>query len=435
MAAAASRATFYPIGCHSAAHGALACLEQIRCPLARFYQWQINQWQINAKGYEGPNPATDLKLFLGRQPSLGSCPRDPQWFRRDEARRLLVACRAPPLRHSFGEHEGRTETSCTSVTSARSMLWTRVRDSMIPTLETLRTCATRSCRMLQNAVGHVPLRPSRRLACRKHWTHDRQHSQQQVADRRGPSAKRGPRTPPTESLLLLARDLTAGRIALRAVAAVVRHRARNQRSHVHRSHLLPRAARADRDGFDGARDRARRRPREDHPLGELAGALEHPWEQRRHVDRNVRPARRTPLRSIGRSTARDDCGWRAADSLAAADGPRESLRRGPGPSRVVRREARRTAFVATAVERKMHELGDKLSAAANLRAAGDGVFGQDRRPPATFTTADPAASRGTAAGRSRAEARSSSPARRHARRSRGAGRSRRTPGPDRTPGP
>ena len=64
-------------------------VEQIRCPLTRFYQWQIN-----ARGYKGPNPAADLKFFLGRQPSQRSRKRDLQWFRQDEARRLLTACRA-----------------------------------------------------------------------------------------------------------------------------------------------------------------------------------------------------------------------------------------------------------------------------------------------------------------------------------------------------
>ena len=72
-----------------AAGRSLACLEQIRCPLTRFYQWQIN-----AKGYKGPNPAADLKFFLGRQPSQRSRKRGLQWFRQDEARRLLRACRA-----------------------------------------------------------------------------------------------------------------------------------------------------------------------------------------------------------------------------------------------------------------------------------------------------------------------------------------------------
>jgi len=72
-----------------AAGRSTACLEQIRCPLTRFYQWQRN-----AKGYKGPNPAADLKFFLGRQPSKRARKRDLQWFRQEEARRLLVACRA-----------------------------------------------------------------------------------------------------------------------------------------------------------------------------------------------------------------------------------------------------------------------------------------------------------------------------------------------------
>jgi integrase len=66
-----------------------ACLEQIRCPLTRFYQWQIN-----ARGYRGPNPAADLKFFFGRQASKRARQRDVQWFRQPEAVRLLAACRA-----------------------------------------------------------------------------------------------------------------------------------------------------------------------------------------------------------------------------------------------------------------------------------------------------------------------------------------------------
>jgi integrase len=72
-----------------AADRSMACLEQIRCPLTRFYQWQIN-----AKGYKGTNPAADLKFFLGRQPSKRARKRDLQWFRQDEAQRVLLACRA-----------------------------------------------------------------------------------------------------------------------------------------------------------------------------------------------------------------------------------------------------------------------------------------------------------------------------------------------------
>jgi len=48
---------------------------------------------MNAKGYKGTNPAADLKFFLGRQPSKRARKRDLQWFRQEEARRLLVACR------------------------------------------------------------------------------------------------------------------------------------------------------------------------------------------------------------------------------------------------------------------------------------------------------------------------------------------------------
>jgi integrase len=69
-----------------AAGRSLACLEQIRCPLA------LLSVAINAKGYKGPNPAVELKFFPGRQPSQRSRKRDLQWFRHDEAQRLLGAC-------------------------------------------------------------------------------------------------------------------------------------------------------------------------------------------------------------------------------------------------------------------------------------------------------------------------------------------------------
>ena len=40
----------------------VAALEQIRCPLTRFYQWQMN-----VHAYHGPNPAGDLRFFNGRR--------------------------------------------------------------------------------------------------------------------------------------------------------------------------------------------------------------------------------------------------------------------------------------------------------------------------------------------------------------------------------
>jgi len=61
--------------------------EQIRCPLTRFYQWQSN-----VQGYRGPNPAGDLKFFLGKQPSKRARKRDLQWFRQAEARGPLETC-------------------------------------------------------------------------------------------------------------------------------------------------------------------------------------------------------------------------------------------------------------------------------------------------------------------------------------------------------
>jgi len=66
-----------------------ASVEQVRCPLTRFYQWQIN-----VNGYRGANPAADLKFFLGKQPSKKARKRDVQWFRQTEARTLLEACQA-----------------------------------------------------------------------------------------------------------------------------------------------------------------------------------------------------------------------------------------------------------------------------------------------------------------------------------------------------
>ncbi len=62
-------------------------VEQIRCPLTRFYQWQQN-----VHGYRGPNPAAELKFFIGKQPSKRGRKRDFQWFRQGEARTLLDAC-------------------------------------------------------------------------------------------------------------------------------------------------------------------------------------------------------------------------------------------------------------------------------------------------------------------------------------------------------
>lgn len=66
-----------------------ASLEQIRCPLTKFYQWQVNVHR-----WPGPNPAGDLKFFLGKQPSKRARKRDVQWFRVEEARELLKACQA-----------------------------------------------------------------------------------------------------------------------------------------------------------------------------------------------------------------------------------------------------------------------------------------------------------------------------------------------------
>jgi integrase len=65
-----------------------AALEQIRCPLTRFYQWQIN---VNR--YQGANPAGDLRFFIGKQPGKRGRKRDLQWFPVTEAQTLLEVCR------------------------------------------------------------------------------------------------------------------------------------------------------------------------------------------------------------------------------------------------------------------------------------------------------------------------------------------------------
>ncbi len=66
-----------------------ASVHQVRSPIARFYQWQIN-----VNGYRGPNPAADLKFFVGKQPSKKARKRDTQWFRKEEAQLLLKAAKA-----------------------------------------------------------------------------------------------------------------------------------------------------------------------------------------------------------------------------------------------------------------------------------------------------------------------------------------------------
>jgi integrase len=65
-----------------------ASVEQVRCPIAKFYQWQLN-----VNGYRGTNPAGDLKFFVGKQPSKRARKRDTQWFPRDEATQLLKAAK------------------------------------------------------------------------------------------------------------------------------------------------------------------------------------------------------------------------------------------------------------------------------------------------------------------------------------------------------
>jgi len=64
-----------------------ATIGHVQNPLSRFYQWQQN-----VHGYRGTNPAADLKFFVGKL-RKGTRAEDLQWFRREEAQRLLSACR------------------------------------------------------------------------------------------------------------------------------------------------------------------------------------------------------------------------------------------------------------------------------------------------------------------------------------------------------
>ena len=66
----------------------VAALEQIRCPLTRFYQWQMN-----VHAYHGPNPAGDLRFFIRPARARRARRRDLQWFTPKEAQTLLAACR------------------------------------------------------------------------------------------------------------------------------------------------------------------------------------------------------------------------------------------------------------------------------------------------------------------------------------------------------
>ena len=69
----------------------IATIDQVRNPLTKFYQWQQ---QLH--GYKGANPAADLKFVIGREAQRQRRRRQGnfQWFRYEEAQRLLAACRA-----------------------------------------------------------------------------------------------------------------------------------------------------------------------------------------------------------------------------------------------------------------------------------------------------------------------------------------------------
>ena len=128
-----------------------ASVHQVRSPIARFYQWQIN-----VNGYRGPNPAADLKFFVGKQPSKKARKRDTQWFRKEEAQLLLKAAKALKprwyafliaLRKAliFGEPSG-----------------DRTRDPLIKSQVLYRSELTARAVILQ---GHKPGAMSGRLLC------------------------------------------------------------------------------------------------------------------------------------------------------------------------------------------------------------------------------------------------------------------------------
>ncbi len=57
-------------------------VEQTRCPLARFYDWQIG-----VKHWRGVSPAANLKLFIGKRPKRKK--GDYQWFQLNQGFRRL----------------------------------------------------------------------------------------------------------------------------------------------------------------------------------------------------------------------------------------------------------------------------------------------------------------------------------------------------------
>jgi Phage integrase, N-terminal SAM-like domain len=63
-----------------------ASIEQIRCPLTKFYQWQIA-----VHHYAGPNPTADLRHVIGKQPGKKARKHDLQWFGDREVHVLLQA--------------------------------------------------------------------------------------------------------------------------------------------------------------------------------------------------------------------------------------------------------------------------------------------------------------------------------------------------------
>lgn len=69
--------------------------EQIRCPIRRYYRWLIKR-----HGFRGPNPAADLRDYVGKGESKRQRKARPYAsFRRDEAARLFQAAREHCPRH------------------------------------------------------------------------------------------------------------------------------------------------------------------------------------------------------------------------------------------------------------------------------------------------------------------------------------------------
>lgn len=74
----------------------MAVREQIRCPLRRYYAWLIKH-----EGFAGPNPAAELKDYMGHQETRRERITKPYAaFTRAEGRTLYAICQAHRPRHT-----------------------------------------------------------------------------------------------------------------------------------------------------------------------------------------------------------------------------------------------------------------------------------------------------------------------------------------------